>query len=74
MKNIRTFISENIHFWVVKFSVYLNRCVSVMDISKKVLTMKTCLSLCSLHDFFINFANITKTRLFKYIENFTSNN
>ena len=30
MKNIRIFISENFHFLVVKFSVYLNRRVFVM--------------------------------------------
>ena len=30
MKNIRIFLSENFHFLVVKFSVYLNRHVFVM--------------------------------------------
>ena len=30
MKNIRTFLSENFLFLVVKFSVYLNRRVFVM--------------------------------------------
>ena len=30
MKNIRIFLSENVHFLVVKFSVYLNRHVFVM--------------------------------------------
>ena len=30
MKNIRLFLSENFHFLVVKFSVYLNRRVFVM--------------------------------------------
>ena len=30
MKNIRIFLSENFHFLVVKFSVYLNRRVFVM--------------------------------------------
>ena len=30
MKNIRIFISENFHFLVVQFSVYLNRRVFVM--------------------------------------------
>ena len=30
MKNIRIFLSENFNFWVVKFSVYLNRHVFVM--------------------------------------------
>ena len=35
MKHIRVFLSENFHFSVVKFSVYLNRHVSVMsDIAK----------------------------------------
>ena len=30
MKNIRFFLSENFHFLVVKFSVYMNRHVFVM--------------------------------------------
>ena len=30
MKNIRIFLSENFHFLMVKFSVYLNRRVFVM--------------------------------------------
>ena len=32
MKNIRVFLSENFHFLVVNFSVYLNRRVFVMII------------------------------------------
>ena len=32
MKNIRIFLSENFHFLVLKFSVYLNRHVFVMNI------------------------------------------
>ena len=32
MWKISEFLSENIHFWVVKFSVYLNRHVLVMQI------------------------------------------
>ena len=31
MKNIRFFLSENFHFLVVKFSVYLNRHVFIME-------------------------------------------
>ena len=31
MKNIRGFLSENFHFLVIKFSVYLNRHVFVMN-------------------------------------------
>ena len=34
MKNIRLFLSENFYFLVVKFSVYLNRCVFVMTFSE----------------------------------------
>ena len=30
MKNIRIFLSENFQVLVVKFSIYLNRCVFVM--------------------------------------------
>ena len=33
MKNIRIFLSENFHFLVVKFSVYLNRSVFVLMIA-----------------------------------------
>ena len=32
MKNIRIFLSENFQFLEVKFSLYLNRCVFIMDI------------------------------------------
>ena len=35
MKHIRVFVSENFHFLVVNFSVYLNRRVFVMKISSK---------------------------------------
>ena len=31
MKNYQKFLSENFHFWVVKFSVHLNRHVFVMS-------------------------------------------
>ena len=60
------FISENFQFLEVKFSTYLNRHVFVMYQSK--------------HWFYDNMnsivwsesaVSITKTRLFKYIENFT---
>ena len=34
MKKISEFLSENFHFLVVKFSVYLNRLVFVMFFSK----------------------------------------
>ena len=30
MKNISFYLSENFHFLVAKFSIYLNRCVFVM--------------------------------------------
>ena len=36
MKNIRIFLSENFHFLVVKFSVYLNRHAFVMDYANAV--------------------------------------
>ena len=35
MKNIRFFLSENLHFVVVKFSVYLNRHGFVMDMTER---------------------------------------
>ena len=36
MKNIRIFLSETFHFWLVKISVYLNRLVFVMWRTDKV--------------------------------------
>ena len=36
MKNIRNFLSENIHFLVVKFSVYLNRHVFIKSKSERL--------------------------------------
>ena len=38
MKISEFFLSENFHFLVVKFSVYLNRRVFVMNINPKYLT------------------------------------
>ena len=35
MKNIRVFLSENFQFLEVKFSIYLNRQVFVMNIFRK---------------------------------------
>ena len=34
MKNIRSFLSENFQFLDVKFSIYLNRHVFIMNISR----------------------------------------
>ena len=39
MKNIRIFLSENFHFFMVNFSVYLNRRVFVMKYSVQILSM-----------------------------------
>ena len=36
MKNIRIFLTENFHFLVVKFSVYLNRRVFVMSSARMI--------------------------------------
>ena len=36
MKNIRIFLSENFPFLVVKFSIYLNKCVFVMAATKRI--------------------------------------
>ena len=36
MKNIRIFLSENFQFWVLKFSVYLNRRVFVKRSSHNI--------------------------------------
>ena len=37
MKNIKTFLSENFHFLVLKVSVYLNRRVFVMQYNTNIL-------------------------------------
>ena len=39
MKNIRIFLPENFHFLVVKFSIYLNRHVFVMDLPLMILVL-----------------------------------
>ena len=39
MKNIRVFLSENFHFLEVKFSIYLNRCVLVMEVWGDIMTL-----------------------------------
>ena len=36
MKNIRVFLSENFQFFEVKFSIYLNRHVFVMDVMDRL--------------------------------------
>ena len=80
MKAIR-FLSENFQFLEVKFSSYLNR---------RAFVMKACMSYaniespdkhahqCSLFRVFsvrqYSLQYITKTRLLKYIENFTTKN
>ena len=38
MKNIGIFLSENIPFLVVKFSIYLNRRVFVVDLQRRTAT------------------------------------
>ena len=40
MKNIGVFVSENFQFLEVKFSIYLNRSVSVMVLSNNVKTTR----------------------------------
>ena len=65
MENIRVFFSENFQFLEVNFSIYLYRLFFVMRFY--VLVLKDQAS-----DYlFIRTQSITKTRLFKYIENFT---
>ena len=71
MKNIRFFYLKIFHFLVVKFSIYLNRHIFVMK-----------LLLASLVSTNLKFeiqriqnpadSKITKTRLFKYTEHFTT--
>ena len=39
MKNIRIFLSENFHFLVIKFSVYLNRRVFVMTVLQRLMRL-----------------------------------
>ena len=62
MKNIRIFYLEFFFFGGKIFSMYLNKRVFVMFIYKAI--MLQCL--------FAFTSSITKTRLFKYIENFTT--
>ena len=59
MKNIKMFYPKNCQFLVVKFSVYLNRRVFVMQSSEKC---------CSLAHF------ITNTPILKHTKNFTTKN
>ena len=59
---ISELLSEKLQVLVVKFSIYLNRRVFVMCPWVHFLTLR------------IKYWRITKTRLFKYIENFTSKN
>ena len=40
-KKISDFLSENFHFLVVKFSVYLNRLVFVMKVQKEAVLYST---------------------------------
>ena len=39
MKNIRIFLSENFHFLVIKFSVYLNRRVFVITVLQRLMRL-----------------------------------
>ena len=80
-ENFRIFLSENFHFLVVKFSVYLNRRVFVMDWVP--LYNVQCYGIIQIKDLQKNIKTgcaiqtlITETHLFKYIyiENFTSKN
>ena len=52
MKIIRVFLSENFQLWKVKFSIYLNRRVFIMQqgmaISRKILAHNKKLSCCSI--------------------------
>ena len=72
----QNFLSENFPFLVVKFSVYLNRRVFIMtccrnDVLSKM-QGKEMTIVQTVPPF--TFDHITKTRLFKYIENFTPKN
>ena len=65
MKTIRIFYLKICQFLVVKFSIYLNRRVFVMlSLGERRIQLMTELCLIA----------ITKTRLNKYIENFTMKN
>ena len=66
MKNIRVFLSENFPILEMKFSIYLNRCVFVMGCAADLSLRWEYMS----EDTFANV--ITKTRLSKYTENFTT--
>ena len=79
MKNIRVFLSENFQFLEVKFSIYSNRRVFVMRNYESLMADRQYIE--RIHaathtSLFINLnlslPVITKTRLFKYTENFTT--
>ena len=86
MKNIRVVLSGNFRFLEVKFSIYLNRRVYVMlgNVGRKMLGLQN--SFTSQYSKALNLDTLSatsnclvrigvpikKTRLFKYIENFTS--
>ena len=42
MKNIRIFYLKKCHFLVVKFIIYLNRCVFIMSFKGYVISENTC--------------------------------
>ena len=55
MRNIRFFLSENFQFLVVQFSVYLNRHVFVMDISRNGLTKRIIIQPMDVHSRHVKF-------------------
>ena len=67
-------LSEICHFVLVKFSVYLNRRVFVMstDRSKAVSLLQFFFVRASVVSYVAFVLPITKTCLFRYIENFTT--
>ena len=70
IRKISEFLSENFQVWVVAFSIYLNRRVFVMCFFRfRFFFLGRFVFLGIIK---INF--ITKTRLFKYIENLTTKN
>ena len=82
MKNIGVFLSENFQFLEMKFSIYLNRRVfvtvtlleSVCVPLKKLWILWNISTKREYPDKTARDPSITKTRLFKYIENFTTKN
>ena len=74
MKKILEILSVKFQFLVVKFSIYLNRRVFVMIVYRLLEKIEVSDITTHVQDYLPSLTTITKTRLFKYIENFSTEN